>query len=165
MANQYKQYSSSFKHEVLQEYRPGVFGSGFKSLAKRVKVNGGHKLIRRWYHLWDGTVQSLDREPAGGRPRVLTENEVKHHILDFVESMNDAQKPVNYRIVRTNVQHSLDRNVSLRTIQRYGADCGIKWRTVRELTPRDGKSSSLSERCIITHLNIQSIIQDGYLEF
>ncbi|CAF4777475.1 unnamed protein product, partial [Rotaria sp. Silwood2] len=62
-------YTSIFKHNVLEGYRSGVYGSGFKSLAKRFKIKGGHMLIKRWYRQWDGTVQSLNRKSRNGRPR------------------------------------------------------------------------------------------------
>jgi hypothetical protein len=73
---------------VLQEYRSGVYGSGFKSLAKLFKVKGGHKLIMHWYRQWNGTIQSLNRKSKDGRPRTMTKKEVKHYILDFVNMMN-----------------------------------------------------------------------------
>jgi transposase len=133
-------YTSIFKHNVLEEYRPGVYGCGFKSLAKRFKIKGGHKLIMDWYRQWDGTVESLDRRYKGGRPRTLTTNEVKHYVLDFVNMMNSQHKPVNYRMVQSNVEAALNKMVPLSTIQRYGKEeCGLKWRKIREITSRDGK--------------------------
>jgi hypothetical protein len=69
MKSNYNSYTSIFKHNVLEESRPGVYGCGFKSLAKRFKVKGGHTLIMRWYRQWDGTVQSLNRKSRDGRPR------------------------------------------------------------------------------------------------
>jgi len=92
---------------VLQEYRSGVFGSGFKSLAKRFKIKGGHKLIMRWYQQWDGTVQSLNRKSKDGRPRTMTQDQVKHYLLDFITMMNSQHKPVNYKIVQSHIEDSL----------------------------------------------------------
>jgi hypothetical protein len=138
--NDYNKYTSKFKHNVLEEYRPGVYGSGFKSLAKRFKIKGGHRLIMKWYRQWDGTVQSLNRRYKGGRPRTLTTNEVKHYVLDFVNMMNSQFKPVNYRIVQSNIEASLNKKVPLSTIQRYGKEeCGLKWRKTHEITSRDSK--------------------------
>ncbi len=47
MVHKYDKYTSHFKHNLLQEYRPGIFGCGFKVLAKRFKIKGGHKLIMK----------------------------------------------------------------------------------------------------------------------
>jgi hypothetical protein len=46
----------------LEEYRRGVFGSGFKSLAKRFKIKDGEKPIIHWYRQCDGMVQSLNKK-------------------------------------------------------------------------------------------------------
>lgn len=138
--NEYNEYTSVFKYNVLQEYRPEVYGCGFKSLAKRFKIKGGHKLIMHWYRQWDGTVQSLNRRSKGGRPRTITKNEVKDYVLDFVRMMNSQFKPVNYRMIQSNIEASLKKKVPLSTIQRYGKkECGLTWRKTHELSSRDSK--------------------------
>jgi len=76
MVHKYDKYTSHFKHNLLQEYRPGIFGCGFKALAKRFKIKGGHKLIMRWYHQWDGTVESLNHKTKGHRRRTMLPQEV-----------------------------------------------------------------------------------------
>jgi hypothetical protein len=139
MKSTYNSYSSIFKHNVLEEYRPGVYGCGFKSLAKRFKIKGGHKLIMRWYRQWNGTVQSLDQKLKDGGPSTMTKSEVKHYLSDFVATMNSQHKPVNYKIVQLHIEDSLGKRVPLSDIQRYGKECGIKWRKVQELTLRDSK--------------------------
>ncbi|CAF1540469.1 unnamed protein product, partial [Rotaria sordida] len=95
----------------------------------------GHKLIKYWYSQWDGTVESLDPKPKGCPPRTLTTNELKHYVLDFVNMMNDEFKPVNYRMVQTNVEASLNKKVPLSTIQKYGKEeCGLEWKKSHEIT-------------------------------
>ena len=139
MARKYDTYTSQFKHKVLEEYRPGIFGYGFKSLAKRFKIQGGHKLIMNWYDQWDGTVESLNQNRKGGRPRTMTQEEVKKHILQFVESMNIKRVHVNYKIVQAQIKSVLKQEVPIRTIRQYGKDNGIKWKKTRETTLRDGQ--------------------------
>jgi hypothetical protein len=107
MIRKYDLYTSQFKHKVLQEYHRGVSDCGFKSLAKRFKITGGHKLIMSWYSRWDGTVDSLDQRPRGHRTRTMTQQEVKNYILDFVKSMNNQRIPVNYKKVQAHVESSL----------------------------------------------------------
>ncbi|CAF0977387.1 unnamed protein product [Rotaria sordida] len=138
MANEYEKYISTFKQKVLEEYRPGIYGSGFKSLAKHFKIKGGHHLIMCWYRQWDGTVQSLNAKPRTGRPRTLTNEEVERYVLNFVETMNNQHKPVDYKMVQNHVEVSLNRKVAIATIKRYGrTECGITSRTTHEITTRD----------------------------
>lgn len=93
----------------------------------------------RWYQEWDGTVESLKRKSKGGRPRTITQDQVKHYLLDFVSMMNSQHKPVNYKLVQSHIEDSLGQKFPLRDIQRYGKECGIKWRKVNELTLVDSK--------------------------
>jgi len=140
MKRKYEQYSSTFKQKVLEKYCPGIIGRGFKSLAKRFKIQGGHKLIMYWYRSWDGNVRSLDHRKKGSRRPCLSNEEVKRHILNSVVSANTAGKSIRYEMVQKDVQKCLNREISLRTIQRYGKEkCGIRSKTTRELTDRDGE--------------------------
>ena len=138
--NDHNRYTSTFKQNVLKEYRPGVYGCGFKPLAKRFKIKDDHKLIMKWYRQLDGTVQSFNRRSKGGRPRTLTPSEVKHYVLDFLNMMNSQYEPVNYRMVQSNVEASLNKMVLLSTLQRYGKEeCGLKWKKIREIPSRDSR--------------------------
>jgi len=107
-------------------------------IAKHFKIRGGHKLIMRWYRQWDDTVDSLNSKPKGCRARTMTKQEVKHHILDFLELMNSKRIPVNYKMMYAHVESSLSRKVPLRDIKRYGKEeCGINCKRTHELTLRD----------------------------
>ena len=117
MNRKYERYSSAFKHKVLEEYRPGVVGCGFKALAKRFKITGGHKLIMYWYHSWDGTVQSLDRKATRSQQRKLSSEDAKRCILDLVATANSKYQPITYQMVQSHVETALDQKVSLRTVQ------------------------------------------------
>jgi hypothetical protein len=55
-----------------------------------------------------------------------------------VNSMNNQLIPVNYKMVQTHIESSLEREVSIRTIRRYGETNGIRWKQTREITTRDG---------------------------
>lgn len=107
----YFKYTSQFKHSVLEEYRPGVIGRGFKSLAKRFKVKGGHRVIMHWYKRWDGTIYSLNPQPKGHRPRTMTPQGVDQYNLEFVKSMNRKRTQVNYKIVQAHIESQFDRKV------------------------------------------------------
>ena len=140
MMDKFNSYTSIFKHNVLGEYRPEVYGCGFKSLAKRYKVKGGHKVIMRWYSQWKSTVQSLNQKSKHGRPRTVTEDEVEHYLFDLFSMMNIQYKSVNDRIVQSHIESSLDKKIPLSTIQRYGREeCRIRWRKIQKLTSPDSK--------------------------
>jgi len=138
MTHKYYKYTPQFKHNFLEEYRPGVVGCGFKSLAKRFKVKGGHRLIMDWYKRWDGTIDSLNPKSTGHWLRTMIPQEVKQYVLEFVESMNLQLVQVNYKIVQTYIESQLNRKVPIRTIRRYGKSCGLKWSKTRQITSRDG---------------------------
>ena len=136
--NQYEKYTASFEQKILEEYRPEVHGSGFKSVAKRFKIKDDHQLIKSWYRQWDGSVQSLHVKQRTDRPRKLTTEEMKRYILNFVETMNDPDKPVNYKMVQAHVQASLNRKGPLAAMKRYGRmEYGIKSLISHEITSRD----------------------------
>ena len=96
MMTQYNKFTSVFKHNVLQEYRYGIYGCRFRSLAKRFKIKGGHKLIMSWYAQWNSTVESFESKWAGGRPRTMIKDQVTDYIF-FVDEMNMQYKPINYK--------------------------------------------------------------------
>ena len=48
----------------------------------------------------------------------MKEDEVKHHLLDFVGMMNSQYKSVNYRIVQSHIESSLDKKILLSAIQK-----------------------------------------------
>ncbi len=94
----------------------------------------------RWYHQWDGTVQSLSTKSRTSWPRTLTKKEVKRYVLNFVKMMNDQYKLVNYKMVQSHVEVSLNQKVPLSTIQRYGRkECDFKSRETHEITSGDIK--------------------------
>ncbi|CAF4035503.1 unnamed protein product, partial [Rotaria sordida] len=91
-----------------------------------------------WYRQWDGTVDSLNQESKGGRARTMTQQEVKVYILEFVKSMNNKSVYVDYKKVHAHMKFVLKREVSIRTLRRYGKESGIKWKKkTREITLRD----------------------------
>jgi hypothetical protein len=63
--NSYNQYPPRFIHTILKQYKKGVRGSGFKALASRYNIKGGHKLISAWYAKGDGTIYSLTNRVEG----------------------------------------------------------------------------------------------------
>ncbi|CAF1085556.1 unnamed protein product [Didymodactylos carnosus] len=129
-------------------------------IAKRFKIKGGHKLIMSWYARWNGTVESLEPKWTDGRPRTITKDQVTDYILNFVDEMSMQYKSVNYRMIQEHVENSLNKQVPLKTIQRYDRqECGINSKRTKELTTCDSKypnfiSSGFAHGLLITFFNL-----------
>ena len=67
-----KIYTAAFKHDILLAYKPKIRGSGFKALAKRFKIPGGHITISRWDAKWNKTQESLETTKGGDTRSILT---------------------------------------------------------------------------------------------
>src|SRR5665647_2362227 len=123
-------YSTDFKQRVLEQYQLGVRGYGFKSLAHRFNITGGHQTIADWYSDWDGTEQSLISKPREGRPPILSSIESTNYIDSYVHQRNQQHRSVNYRSVRDRVLSATGKAISIRTVRRIGKEAkDIKWRT------------------------------------
>jgi hypothetical protein len=117
MENSYSQYTPSFIHTLLKQYKPGVRGSGIRSLAKQYNIKGGHQLVSAWLSKWDGTLKSLQK--SRGRPRILTRKEQKKHVVDFIEKKSKVEA-VTYPEVKENIEKKTKKTPKLRTVQNYG---------------------------------------------
>jgi transposase len=110
------------KHFILTQYQSKRHGSGFDALAQRYGIAGGGRTIKDWYDRWDGTPDSLKRKPGAGRPRLLSEEEVRQHITTPIRKKNRQSHPVHYRDVLQPLRQNTGKRVSLRTVQRYGKE-------------------------------------------
>lgn len=128
-------YTPQHKHTILTHYRTGVRGSGFEALARRFAVQGGARVIARWHQQWDGTPQSLETKKRGGRPRVLSRREVQQYVRAPILRANKAHKAVHYSTVAAAVRQKTGKQLSLRTLQRYGKEeLGAKQRRGKKRT-------------------------------
>lgn len=114
--------SADAKQLILKQYRVGVRDSGFDSLASRYDVRGGGAEILRWYRQWDGTPESLEDKPRSGRPRILTTTQVTRHIAAPIRNCNRAHRVVRYPKLLPQVQRATGKDISLRTLKRYGKE-------------------------------------------
>ena len=60
MAAKYNKYTNDFKHNVLQEYRHGIYEYRFRSLPKLFAIENAHKLMMSWYVRRNGTTETLE---------------------------------------------------------------------------------------------------------
>ena len=81
----------------------------------------------------------------------------------FVSMMNEKFKPVNYRMVQTHIEESLNKNVPLSTIQRYGREeCNLKWKKSREITARDSRYFNLTPRMFDYSITMLKILLNDF---
>lgn len=130
-------FTPEVKHHILTLYAANVMGSGYKALASRFAVKGGHSVIQRWHERWDGTPASLQPRPRSGRPRILTHRQVTEHILNPIRRENRAHRAVHYPSIRRKVIDRTGKEVSSRTIRRYGKERKIKQRTAPKRTAKE----------------------------
>jgi transposase len=114
--------SADAKQLILQQYCAGVRGSGFDALAARYHIKGGGAEVLRWHRRWNGTQQSLEENARSGRPRILSSAQVKRHVAAPIRNSNRSARPVRYTELLPQVQAATGREMSLRTLQRYGHD-------------------------------------------
>jgi hypothetical protein len=124
MESSYSHYTSQYLHSILLEYKRGVRDCGFKALAKRFKVKGGHRLLMYWYKKWDGTESSLTKQSGGDRRSILTPKEKKKYIQDFIDKRSNTEA-VQYAEVKENIEKKTGKLPALRTVQDYGEQSNI----------------------------------------
>jgi len=116
------QLSAEAKHHILLEYRSHSPTHSFAALARRHDIAGGRSVVQTWHSQWDGTIQSLQRKPVSGRPRVLNKAQVRRHVAAPIRNSNRAARAVRYPKLLPQVRAASHSNVSLRSLQRYGHD-------------------------------------------
>lgn len=128
-------YTPQHKHTILTHYRAGDRSASFHALAQRFAVRAGASAIRKWYQQWDGTPQSLEAKQRSGRPRVLSRKEVQQHVRAPILRANKAHKAVHYSALLPSVRAKTGKEVSARTLRRYGKEeLGAKQRRGKKRT-------------------------------
>jgi transposase len=135
----YEEVSIDKKQQILQEYQPGVRGKGFKSLAKRYRIESGHKTIRKWYQKWDGTKESLKKESGGDRRSILSEKEKKTLIVGFINK-RAKKDAANYREVHENIESKTGKKIAVKSVRRLGKELGSTSKKTKRKTPNEGKT-------------------------
>lgn len=130
-------YSPEWKQHVLQHYRAGERGSGFGALARRFAVAGGESTVRSWHKQWDGSIESLQRKPVPGRPRILTEQQVQQHIVQPIRRSNRLHTAIHYQPIRAGLIAATGKQPSARTVRRYGHDAAVKQQHTKKRTAHE----------------------------
>jgi transposase len=139
-----KQFTPEQKHEILLEYSPRSTTHNFAALARRHAVAGGGRTVQNWFARWDGSAASLQRKQVSGRPRSLTPEEVRRDIIAPIRRKNRAHQPILYSELQPRVEQETGKEVSSRTIRRYGKEeAGGRL--------KHGKKRTAEERASVQH--------------
>jgi len=122
-------YGSEFKRSVVEDYIENHSGPSFRSTARKFRIKGGHKTVKRWFDAYDGTLSSLDAEIRSGRPRILTPHEVNLTITTPIRRKNRSFQAVKYSDLVPFVEEVTGKTPSLSTIKRYGNEQENKAKT------------------------------------
>ena len=130
------------KHDILTIYSSNNNTHSFESLAHQYNIKGGKNVVWRWYREWDGTPQSLERKVGSGRPTILTPLQVNDHIRMPIRNKNRSYKPIHYPQLHSSIQQKTGKEVSLRTIQRYGKEkLDVKQKRTKKRTAQERKQT------------------------
>jgi hypothetical protein len=143
MESSYSEYSPHLIHTILQQYKKGARGHGFRALAAKYNVKGGHKLVSFWYSKWDGTKTSLEKHSGGDRRSILTPKEKKKHVGDFIDKRSKVEA-VTYAEVKENVEQKTGKAPALRTVKDYGKE----FKVTSKKRKRVIKSQGLTPLCL-----------------
>jgi hypothetical protein len=150
------------KHHILLEYSPHARDKSFAALALRHHVAGGARTVQRWHSRWDGTPQPLEERERSGRPRVLSKTEVTRHMTAPIRNSNRAARPVRYPKLLQQVQAATDKQLSLRTLQRYGhEEAGGRQTRGKKRTAQESKSTQTNSTGVRLALRVCARSQLG----
>ena len=71
---------------------------------------------------WNGTPESLEAKPRTGRPTILSSEEIRQYIGTPIKRKNRNFEPIHYTELFDTIHEKTGKNVSRRTIQRYGKE-------------------------------------------
>lgn len=141
------QLSSTAKHHILLEYRALSPSHSFAALAARHGIAGGADVVRHWHDRWDGTPQSLERRAGSGRPRALTRSQANDCVRTPIKNKRRAHAAVHYPDLLPSLQHKTGKQISLRTLQRYGQrEFGVKLKHTHTRTEAECECTHTRER-------------------
>lgn len=141
-------FTPAVKHSILVEYRPRDKDRSFEALAARHEGVTAWT-ISRWYHIWDGTPESLEEGDRPGRPPLIDPVERNQLIHTVIDQANRHYEPVHYPQVRDAIIEQTHVHPSIRTVQSWGHQ--LRARQVRAIPRTEGERTSIYTIIIILH--------------
>jgi hypothetical protein len=143
-----KQLTPEVKHSILTHYTSPLNRDALPTILSLHDVSATRQSVEYWRKQWNGTIDSLRHKEGAGRPRVLSEAQVRRHIAAPIRNSNRTGRPIHYTQLLPSVQAATHTNVSLQTIQRYGKqDCNAKNIRGRKRTVDESKYIHTSKMC------------------
>lgn len=143
-----KQLTPEVKHSILTHYTSPLNRDTLPAILSLHDVKASRRAVEKWRLQWNGSVASLQHNKGAGRPRVLSEAQVRRHIAAPIRNSNRAGRPIHYTQLLPSVQAATHTNVSLQTVQRYGKqDCNAKNIRGRKRTVDESKYIHASKMC------------------
>jgi transposase len=140
MIDSSRYYSTDYKLRVVRYYIDRLPDISYSAVAKLFGIPGGKGTVQRWHHQYDGSTSSLESKSRSGRPPLLTATLINKYIRDPITQANREPRPITYNQVHSRIKSRTKKNVSLRTVQRYGHErVGIKMKKTIIRTPKECK--------------------------
>lgn len=141
MKNPTPHHSIQLKHRVCSYYKEHLPDCSFRSVSRLFGLHASGRVLSRWYHQWDGTANSLKEKVGRGRHSILNRAEINRHITFTIRRHNRISRPVSYRHIHCETKAKTCKEMSLRTIQRYGKEkYAIKYKTTKKRTLHERKN-------------------------
>jgi hypothetical protein len=115
-------FNAEQKNMILTLYRHHDRSSSFSALARRFCIKGGKGTVQRWHRRWNHDAASLLRKKGAGRPRILSKPQVTRYVRQPIQRSNRKHEPIHYSTLLPRVIDNSGKNLSLRTLQRYGKE-------------------------------------------
>jgi transposase len=130
-------YDATFKQRVVEYYIQNQPNVSFRFVADLFQIKGGHKTVKRWFDRYDGTVLSLQQQHRSGRPSILNKEQAKQLITKVIRTHNHEARAIDYVKIANSIRQQTNIPISLRTVQRYGQQSGIRSKRTIKRTYRE----------------------------
>jgi len=110
------------KHHILLQLPSHPHASDFQQLAELHGIRGGRVVVWRWWRRWKQNRQPLQRKAGTGKAPLLTPSEVSRYIRAPILAANRSHRAIHYPTIHKSLQCKTGKEVSLRTVRRYGKE-------------------------------------------
>lgn len=114
-------FTPTQKHDILIHLQTRRDDQTTDDIAYLHGVKGGRRTLNKWKERWNGTAESLETRMIPGRPRLLSRAHVNNLIRTPIRNKNRSHTPISYTQLLPSVRQKSGINISLRTLQNYGA--------------------------------------------
>jgi len=133
-------YSLEYKQRVVEYYYTHRPRPSLAAVARTFHIKGGSKTVCSWIH----RRAELETRPRQGRPTALSRVEIGRYVKKPIRENNRKHEPNFYSNILSDIHTKIHKNISIRTLQRYGKQrSGIKKKKALRRT---------ADECNYTHI-------------